>query len=193
MDLTLKYYEENAQEFLARTQQADMHVAQERFLSYVPHKGKILDLGCGSGRDSYCFQQLGYQVEAVDGSAAMCESTAFLIKKPVQQLLFKDLTYHSEFDAVWASASLLHVPSTEIFYILEKVHEALKPNGIFYFSAKRGTFEGERNGRYFTDYTEQSLQKLLMDSHFLVQSCWTNKDVRQDRDETFINTISMKR
>ena len=192
MDQTLQFYEENTQDFVSRTLTADMGEAQQRFLFYIAPGAQILDLGCGAGRDSISFQEHGYHVEAVDGSPALCAVASKLLGKPVRQLLFEDLDYKNAFDAVWASASLLHVPSASMTSILKKIWAALKPQGVFYSSVKRGDFEGERNGRYFTDYTEDRLCGLLTDCGFLILDQWTNEDVRPERSEFFVNVIARK-
>jgi len=95
-----------------------------------------------------------------DGSAAICQSASELIGKQVRQLLFSQLDYDHDFDGIWASASLLHIPSAEIQDILMKLVRALKIGGYLYFSFKEGDFEGERNGRYFVDYSEARLRSL---------------------------------
>ena len=67
LDNTLKYYAKNTEEFIASTLEADMSATQEKFLALLPKGAHILDLGCGSGRDSLFFLQQGFQVTAVDG------------------------------------------------------------------------------------------------------------------------------
>jgi SAM-dependent methyltransferase len=120
MTKTIEYYNANSKAFINNTIEADMSPAQQRFLTYLHAGARILDLGCGSGRDSKVFLDKGYQVEPVDGSAAMCEATFALTGKPARQTVFSELDYNQEFDAVWASASLLHVPSLEIELVLKK-------------------------------------------------------------------------
>lgn len=192
MNQTLQFYENNTQDFISRTLEADMSETQKRFLSYVKPGSRILDLGCGVGRDSKAFQDHGYYVEAVDGSPALCAFASQLLGKPVRRLLFENLDYEDAFDAVWASASLLHVPSSSIADVLKKIRGSLKAHGIFYLSVKHGDFEGNRNGRYFTDYTEERLCKLLKDCGFLILEHWINEDVRPERNELFLNVITQK-
>lgn len=189
MDQTLRFYDTHTDDFVERTMASDMAGPQGRFLAYIRPGGRILDLGCGAGRDSKAFQDSGYQVEAVDGSEALCAAASRLLGRPVRRMLFKELDDRQAFDAVWASASLLHVPSAEIADVLLRVKAALKPGGIFYLSVKQGTFEGERGGRYFTDYTEDRLCGLLCSCGFQVLECWISKDARPEGMEIFINVI----
>lgn len=69
---TIHYYNENAEIFFQDTARADMRHLYRRFLPLIPEGGRILDLGCGSGRDSRYFLEQGYQVTAIDGSAELC-------------------------------------------------------------------------------------------------------------------------
>jgi 2-polyprenyl-3-methyl-5-hydroxy-6-metoxy-1,4-benzoquinol methylase len=69
--MSINYYNKNFTEFIDRTLSVDMSTLTNRFLSYMVDKGVILDLGCGSGRDSKTFMSLGYDVYAIDGSEEM--------------------------------------------------------------------------------------------------------------------------
>jgi hypothetical protein len=78
---------------------------------------------------------------------------------------------------------------------MKKMIAALKPNGIIYTSFKYGTFEGERNGRYFTDFTEESFANFMQDIEgVLVEEQWITSDVRPGRgEEKWLNLILRKR
>lgn len=192
MDRTIEYYDHNAPAFNDNTISADMSFARNRFLSYLPKEAKILDLGCGSGRDSKVFLDLGYQVVAVDGSSEMCQIASKLTGLQVRKLLFNDLDYDDEFDAVWASASLLHVPSSEVIAVLKIINQAVKSAGHIYLSVKQGSFEGLRNGRYFVDYDEESLCQRVRSAGMTILETWLSEDVRPDRNEIWINLIARK-
>ena len=90
MNQTLNYYNENAAAFCEGTLHADMSHLYGCFLQHVPPGGKILDLGCGSGRDSLSFLRKGYQVEALDGSSELCRMASEFIGKPVRCMDFED-------------------------------------------------------------------------------------------------------
>ena len=195
MDNTLKYYAKNTEEFIASTLEADMSATQEKFLALLPKGAHILDLGCGSGRDSLCFLQQGFQVTAVDGSEELAKFASELIGQEVIVSDFKDLVLpKASFDAIWASASLLHVHSEELPSILAKVIDLAKPGAVFYMSFKYGAFEGERTGRYYTDLNEARFADFLQKSGRSLEIIeqWVAKDVRPDKPELWLNTFARK-
>ena len=194
MNDTLNYYAQNAQEFIAGTIGIDMSDVHRRFLEHMPPEGSILDLGCGSGRDSKFFAERGYRVTAVDGSAELCKRAEQLIGFPVRCLLFEDLDYVNEFDGVWACASLLHVEKEKMLRILGLVSNALKDGGTLYLSYKYGTGQRLEKGRFFSDYTEADIPLLFPESSPL--SCvewWITQDERPERShERWLNMICKK-
>ena len=73
MDKTIEYYNQNADMFAQGTRLVDFTVVQERFSKMLPVGSRILDFGCGSGRDTKYFLEKGYLVEATDGSFELCK------------------------------------------------------------------------------------------------------------------------
>ena len=78
---------------------------------------------------------------------------------------------------------------------MKKMITALKGNGLIYTSFKYGTFERMRNGRYFIDMTEGSLEKLLQDVDGLaIEETWVTSDVRPGRgEEKWLNLFQRKK
>ena len=109
-------------------------------------------------------------------------------------MLFQELEETNVFDGIWACASILHVSKTELYLVLRKMCDALKSGGIIYTSFKYGEFEGNRYGRYFTDFTEISFQEYIRDiSEFSIEEIWITGDVRPGRgDEKWLNLILRK-
>lgn len=190
---TFQYYNQHADLFIEGTVHSDMSPTRERFLAYLPASAHILDAGCGSGRDSLAFLQAGHQVTAIDGSEELCRKATELIGQPVRHQYFEAIDESEVYDGIWACATLLHVPSTGIKQVLKNMISALKEGGYFYVSFKYGEFEGMRNGRYFTDYTEASIETLLSEFQDIsIVEQWQTKDVRPDREEYWINMILQK-
>ena len=192
--MTLDYYNQNSQHFVHDTQDVKFTDIQDYFLSYLKPGALILDFGCGSGRDTKYFLEKGYSVEAIDGSEEMVKIAREYTGIEVKQMLFQDLNETERYDGIFACASILHVPSVELPDIMKRIYRALKQSGIAYISFKYGTFEGERNGRYFTDLNEEKLQDLLNDvPGFTVESIRITGDARPGRsDEKWLNVILRK-
>ena len=191
---TLQYYENNADAFIAGTITADMHDARKRFLGLLPVGALILDFGCGSGRDTKAFLEQGYRVDAIDGSGELCRQASEYTGITVRQMLFQDLDICNYYDGIWACASILHLSRIELSDVLRRIAAALKPEGILYASFKYGTFEGMRNNRYFTDFTETTLAKLWTGIDVLqIIDTWITQDVRLGRTEDrWINLLARR-
>lgn len=181
---TLDYYDVNAESFCFGTQNAAFSEHQDTFLSYLPPQASILDLGCGSGRDSRAFLHKGYDVEAMDGSKELCRLASECIGKEVKCCNFQELEAENLYDGIWACASILHLNMADLEAVMKRVYRALKPAGILYTSFKYGEFEGVRNGRYFNDMTEEKMELLLKRlKNFQIEKMWRTSDVRPGRSE----------
>ena len=188
---TLRWYQENSEEFIARTGCVDMTAHYRAFLSHVSPGGRILDLGCGAGSAALYFAQMGYDVLAVDGCRELCEHTRRRVGCPVRCMRFGELDFVDAFDGIWACASLLHLKKAELPPVLRLIRRALTKNGVFYASFKYGDAERDRNGRVFSDFTEDSLRALLDEAGgFQVIDLWITSDARPDRsDERWVNVL----
>ena len=191
---TLEYYNANAVNFVHGTVNVDFGETQERFLKHIPPRGRILDFGCGSGRDAKYFYDRGFEVDAVDGSEELCKLACAYTGLNVKQILFSDLDAVEEYDGIWACASILHLSSSELRDVFLKMIKALKNGGIIYSSFKYGEYEGMRNGRYFTDFTETSFKKYITDiDNVKITDLWISGDVRFGREnEKWLNLILQK-
>lgn len=193
-DPTLQFYEKNADSFFLGTVLADMQEARKRFTDCLSNHATILDFGCGSGRDTRAFMDEGFLVDAMDGSEEMCAKASVYTGITVKHMMFDDLSAHDQYDGIWACASLLHLPKHELVNVLCKIEDALKRNGVLYASFKYGNFEGVRDGRYFTDFTEETLVTFWKDSTSMhIFDLWISQDVRADRKEkTWINLLARR-
>lgn len=191
---TIDYYNRNVQSFIDGTVSVDFTQIQNVFLELLPKDARILDFGCGSGRDTKYFLDCGYQVDAMDGSIELCRAASEYTGIHVKPMLFQELAEVEKYDGIWACASILHVKKAELPDIIRKMSLATKENGIIYVSFKYGDYEGERNGRYFTDMTEFSMKELLAAfPELVVEKQWVTDDVRAGRgDERWLNMILRK-
>ncbi len=191
---TINYYNQNAARFTAETVQVNFESTQKRFADKLPVGAAILDFGCGSGRDTKYFLSQGYQVEAVDGSAELCRLAGEYTGVNVKNMLFQELAEVERYDGIWACSSILHLPPEELADVMRKMVTALKHNGIIYASFKYGTFAGERNGRYFTDMTEDTFAYFIKQiKNVKIEEQWITSDVRPEwSDEKWLNLILRK-
>ena len=192
---TLDYYNNKTDEFISSTIDVDFSKTQDKFLAKLSPKADILDFGCGSGRDTKYFLEKGYLVEAIDGSAELCKLASVYAGIEVRKMLFQDLQEVEKYDAIWACSSILHLPYVELIEVLKKMVTALKQHGLIYTSFKYGTFEGMRNGRYFTNMTEESFKELLQKIDNLeIEDNWITSDVRPGRgEEKWLNLFLRKK
>lgn len=194
MDKTIEYYNQNADMFAQGTRLVDFTILQERFRKMLPVGSRILDFGCGSGRDTKYFLEKGYQVAATDGSAELCRLAGSFTGIKVKEMLFQELDEIGVYDGIWACSSILHLPKQELLPVIRKMCDALKDNGVIYTSFKYGDFEGERNGRYFTDFTEDTFDKFIkVIQELTIEEEWITSDVRPGRgEEKWLNLILRK-
>ena len=126
---SISYYDTHAQEFFDSTVHYDLSEIYALFLSHLPKGARILDAGCGSGRDSKYFLSQGYEVEAFDGSLELVKLARQFTGLLVHHKRFEDVVEREVFDGIWASASLLHIPQDALLSVLEKLKAALRPGG----------------------------------------------------------------
>ena len=190
---TLAYYQDHAASFFEETVDADMSEALERFLAEVPMGGKVLDWGCGSGRDSKAMLDAGYDVTSTDATFDLCLRAERLTGRRPRCERFLKLADRNVFDGIWACASLLHLPPEDLSVAFDLAFHALRKNGVLCTFFKYGNDAGVRDGRWFTDMDEPSLRAALM-LRFEILDLWKSRDVRQSReDELWLNVLAKRR
>jgi SAM-dependent methyltransferase len=192
---TERFYETHAAEYFRRTVDVDLSHLYDRFLAAVPVGGRILDAGCGSGRDLREFVRRGYRATGIDASRALVRIAARHSPAPCFVMRFEDLSYENCFDAIWACASLLHVPKRMLRSVLHRLHLALVPGGVMFVSVQAGKGEAlAPDGRFFARYTKQEFAKALKAAGFTVIEAWISKDVLAGRKSTrWINMLAVTR
>lgn len=192
---SIDYYNKNAKNFFDRTINADVQDLYQKFLKHVPNQGRILDAGCGVGRDSKFFLSKGYKVLAFDGSLEMVKLTSNLLGEDALHMLFQNMHFSSEFNAVWANASLLHVPYEDLSAVIEGFQKALLPSGILYASFKYGTSMRRTEDRIFFDMDEGNIEPYL-NGLFAPLEIWKSADTRStvapSPDKSWLNFIARR-
>lgn len=181
---TLDFYAREAAAYGARSDGIGVSKALAAFLALIPAGGRVLDLGCGTGRDTQAIREAGFEVTAVDGSAAMAAEAEKRIGRKVSVMPFEDLAFEACFDGIWASASLLHVPRAGLPDVLRRVHAALKPGGWLEAGFKTGGTEGRDSlGRYYNYMNPEELEPMLR-----VAGPWASLTLKTGRGKGYDGT-----
>jgi len=154
--VTLNHYEEHAETFWRDTRDHDVSQNRDALLQSLPGSGpfRILDFGCGPGRDLKIFRDLSHEAVGLEGSERFAEMARNYSGCEVWQQDFLSLDLPAEyFDGIFANASLFHVPSQEVPRVLTQLFAALKAKGVLFSSNPRGEnregWIGKRYGCYY--------------------------------------------
>jgi SAM-dependent methyltransferase len=166
---TLEFYSGSAETYLAaRPDTISRHLRD--FLKRLTPHASILELGCGAGRDSEAMMSAGFQVDPTDGVPEIAQIASRRLGRDVRVMRFDELDASNEYDAVWANASLLHVPRRNLPDVLARVFQALKPGGLHFASFKAGEAEGRDERDRFYNY----LTRPEMLSLYARSAAWEN-------------------
>jgi SAM-dependent methyltransferase len=150
--LTLEHYNQHAEEFWQGTRDHDVSQNIAALLQYIQNEPpfKILDFGCGPGRDLKVFAELGHIAIGLEGAEHLAVMARAHSGCEVWQQDFLKLDLpDNHFDGVFANAALFHVPSQELPRVLLELKSSLKPGGVLFSSNPRGhNEEGWSQGRY---------------------------------------------
>jgi SAM-dependent methyltransferase len=171
VDLTLQHYNQRAEEFRAGTQAHDVSQNIGALLRHIeatpPYR--ILDFGCGPGRDLRAFTALGHLAIGLEGATqfvtmARADSGCEVWQQDFLQLDLPD----ASFDGVYANASLFHVPGRELPRVLGQLCATLKHGGVLFSSNPRGdNEEGWNRGRYGAYHDLPAWRRYLTHAGFL--------------------------
>ena len=191
-DTTLSWYRDNAIQYAEETRNSLVLDALWEFLSRMKEGGTILDYGSGSGRDSAYFINKGFSVDSLDGSAEMKAQAERLFGIKVKLASFLSLEEKDKYDGIWAQASILHLEEHDLRVALTLIERALKRDGVFYSSFRKGEEDGYENGRWYTNMTERRFLSFLPASLY-VEKIWESQDVRPGVNKTWLSIICRKK
>ena len=191
-DTTLSWYRENAIQYAEETRNSLVLDALWEFLSRMKDGGTILDYGSGSGRDSAYFLDKGFSVDSLDGSAEMKAQAERLFGIKVKLASFLSLEEKDKYDGIWAQASILHLEEHDLRAALTLIERALKRDGVFYSSFRKGEGDGYENGRWYTNMTERRFLSFLP-AKLYVEKIWESQDVSPGVNRTWLSIICRKK
>ena len=187
---TIDYYDQNAQEYYERTVDADLAEIREYFLGFLRRDARILDFGCGSGRDAKAFAEAGRTVEALDGSQELCRIASEYLGMDVRNMMFQDFEETEAYDGLWACASILHLTYEEIMDVMKRIHGALKPQGVFYTNVQIRDLRGRTRRTVLYGFRRKKMEDFWRTELFDLERMWLTGDALPGRHEgQWINVI----
>lgn len=191
---SIDYYNRYAVPYFEETVDVSMEEVMDEFAGLLPENAEVLDLGCGSGRDTIALEERGFYVTALDGSEEMCKLAEVNTDQEVLCMTYEEMDFDEVFDGIWACASLVHLTEEEMKETLDKLVRALEKEGILYFSVHKGERDGIYGGRYFRDYSKKEIYGLIDKiSGLELINIWTTQDVRSGKsDRMWLNVLARK-
>lgn len=190
---TARFYELQADAYAKKTLHADLADIRQRFSALLPYGASLLDIGCGSGRDTLAFQREGFQVSAVDSSPAMARISSANTGQQTRVQRVEDLEALREYDGVWACAVLLHIAPEHQRETWQRIARSLRPAGVVYASYKLGSSARVApDGRRFTDMTVHTVSCLAATAGLARQSVWLTR-CSLGTDSQWVNIIAQRR
>jgi len=175
---TLNSYEVSALQYAKNTEHLHPEEQAQKFLGMLPRPAKIIDIGCGPGRDAKIFSAMNLDVVGIDFSSKMIEvakenlpSCSFHVMD-IESLKFPPET----FNGAWANCSLLHIPKKNIPRVLHKIYQILKQKGFLYISVKQNSIDeilaqDFRYGgleKFWSFFEQDELTNLLSNAGFFI-------------------------
>ena len=159
---TLDVYAREAPTYAERAKPDRIGGFLEPFMADLPDGAVVLDFGCGSGWAAQLLEARGFDVHALDASPEFAALASPKLKRPVRVASFESLEDVAAFDAVWASASLLHLRKADLRGILGRMARALKPGGQLLATFKAGEAETrDKRGRFYAYYSLDELRRVV--------------------------------
>lgn len=191
MNSTIDYYNRKADEYFARTAEVTFDEIYNRFLKYIPDGGRIMDLGCGSGRDVKWLCNHGYEAYGLDASRELVSKASDEYDITVFTGLIEEWTTAIPFDGVWCCASLMHLEDSALEQFFENLKYNLKQGGVLFMSVKSGIETGlDEQGRYLRDFTEEDVHKIITrHGEFELRELWYTEDKLSRNSFRWMNVI----
>ncbi|MBQ6621445.1 MAG: class I SAM-dependent methyltransferase [Mogibacterium sp.] len=190
MHHTLHYYNQNAEQYFRSTVHADLSETYGRFLRYLAPGARILDAGCGSGRDAAQFVARGFDAEGLDASEELAEIAGRELGVRVHVGDMTTWIAEEPYDGIWCCAALLHLEDEGVAGFFRNLRLNLRPGGVLYVSVKEGIETGtDEKGRYMRNFTEEEILQLMRGAGLEVPECWSTADTLDRGGFRWVNAI----
>ena len=192
---TLAHYDANADAFWAGTRDHDVASSRAALLDAIAAGPtappfRILDLGCGPGRDLAAFAALGHRVVGVEGSARFVEMARASGFEVLAQDFLRLALPSASFDGVFANASLFHVPTRELPRVLSELRAALSASGVLFASNPHGRGEEGWNGdRYGAYHTHEAWRAMVEAAGFVELRHWYRPEGKPRSEQPWLATL----
>ena len=196
MKNTLAYYNQNAENYYEQTVNVCFDDLYDRFLEYIPEGGRIMDAGCGSGRDAAAFVKRGYRAEGLDASSELAVLARERQGISVTVCNMEDWIADEPFDGIWCCAALLHMDDRQIDSFFSNLKYNLKTGGALFISVKTGIKTGhDDKGRFMRNFTGSDLRTLAKGAatagaELELKEMWETAD-GTGRDVSWLNAIAV--
>lgn len=194
MNKTIEYYNNNANDYFDSTSQVSLEELYNKFLSYIPIGGSIMDLGCGSGRDVKWFRDHGYDAYGLDASEKLVSIACRKLQIPIELGIIEEWVAEEPVDGIWCCASIMHLDEEAVEQFFSNLKYNLKSKGVLFMSVKSGIETGiDRYGRYLRDFEESDIHELLARHQELeLKGLWYTEDKLERDSFKWLNILVKK-
>jgi len=173
---TIAVYDSQVDNYVETINKAPVDEMLLDFISQFKPDDLILDLGCGPAMSSAAMREHGLRTDPVDASIEMVRLANETYNIGARQAYFEEIASRQIYNGIWANFSLLHATREELPNILNRLHQSLKPNGIFQLRMKTGEgSQRDKFDRYYSYYSEEELCGLLSEAGFSVKQTETGE------------------
>lgn len=194
MRSTIDYYNRIADSYYWTTVGIDMSKLRNAFAAYLPAEARVIDLGCGSGRDVMAFGDMGHEASGLDASKELVELAKERLE--VKASVGDMVTWRASepYDGIWCCASLIHLNEEEKKRFFGNLQYNLKPGGVIYISVKEGIETGtDEEGVYTSNCTAEELKSFLNGAGCEILETVVTEDAMGRPGVKWLNVIAKKR
>ena len=195
---TVALFDKYAEQYADLTFPNILQYELNRFISLLSKNARILDIGCGSGRDVQYFMDYGFQAVGIDASENMIsEAKRRVVEGSFEVMNMQSLDFQKEsFGAAWVLDAISFIDKTDVQKFLSSIYEVLKKDGVIFISARQGVgeteIEYEKLGKSkikIAFFYQEELEELLSKNGFEILNLFT----QEGEEFTWINVYARKK